>query len=109
MGGEPFDPSTMFYYRRASRLWELESFAVKEKDNFGVLPNVNRVVYLGFSLKGLHHLLRHELEDLGFCNYNTCCIVIVLWFEFSKTILSNNISFGVSILGRKMVSGLKFE
>ena len=56
----------------------MESFAVKEKENFGVLPNVNRVVCLGFSLKGLRHLLRLELEDLGFCNDNTCCIVIVL-------------------------------
>ena len=54
----------------------MESFAVKEKENFGVLPNVNRVVCLGFSLKGLRHLILLELEDLGFvmiipnCNHN---------------------------------------
>lgn len=50
----------------------------KRRKIFGVLPNVNRVVCLEFSLKGLRHLLRLELEDLGICTDNTCCIVIVL-------------------------------
>ena len=73
-GGEHFDPSFMFSYPiEESVVCESWSHLQSEKENFGVLPNVNRVVCLGFSLKGLRHLLRLELEDLGFCNDNTCC------------------------------------
>ena len=53
---EPFHPSTMFCYGRANHLWELESFAIKEKEKFGDLLNVN-----------------HDPEDLSFCNDNTWC------------------------------------
>jgi len=41
--------------------------------------------------------VNHDLEDLGFCNDNTWFAVI----EFSKTILSIDILFGVLILGEE--------
>ena len=72
MGANPsiYPPCSTIEEKVVRASW---SHLQSEKENFGVLLNVNHMVCLGFSLKGLRHLLRRELEDLGFCNDNTCC------------------------------------
>ena len=84
---------------------ETWSHLQSEKENFGVLLNVNHVVCLGFSLKGLCHLLHRELEDLVFCNDNTCC----WWYLCGIDELYCDLSFQRRFVNRHLVWGLNFR